>query len=406
MHPSGQTADPPVPGRLRLLLILGGVTAVGPLSIDAYLPGFPDIAEDLGASESAVQLTLASFLVMMAVGQLVLGPLSDGWGRRRPALIGLTVYVLASLACAAAPSVEVLVALRAVQGLAGAAGVVIARAVVRDLFTGSDLTRFFARLTLVFGLGPIVAPTLGSLLLEITGWRGIFLMLAALGAVVVGAAVAWLPETLPPQRRRANRLPQMVGTMTGLLRDRRFVGYALSLGLGFGGMFAYIGSSSFVLQGVFGVPALAYGVLFGANALGFVLVGQLSAYLAGRVPERQTLIAGLGIGTLAGVALIAAALAGVGGVVAVAGPLFIFVASLGLVMPNATSLALSAHPEAAGSGSALLGFLQAPIAALIAPLVGLGPTDSAVPMAAAVAVLAAAALAAMTTLTKGAPAAA
>jgi DHA1 family bicyclomycin/chloramphenicol resistance-like MFS transporter len=389
------------PGRIRLLLILGCVTAIGPLSIDAYLPGFPQIAHDLGASESAVQLTLASFLVSMAIGQLVLGPLSDGWGRRRPVLIGLSAYVLASLACAVAPTVETLVVLRAVQGLAGAAGVVIARAVVRDLFSGSDLTRFFARLTLVFGLGPIVAPTLGSLLLEITGWRGIFLMLAGLGAAVTIAAFAWLPETLPPEQRRANRVPQLARTMSGLLRDRRFVGYSLAMGLGFGGMFAYIGSSSFVLQQVFDVPALTYGVLFGANALGFVLVGQLSAYLAGRVPEKVTLTLGLSISTLAGAALITASVAGVGGVAAVAGPLFIFVASLGLVMPNATALALSAHPESAGSGSALLGFLQAPIAALTAPLVGLGPANSAVPMAAAVAVLTAAALCAMAALTRG-----
>jgi MFS transporter, DHA1 family, multidrug resistance protein len=399
-----QAEGEPRPGRLRLLLILGGTTAVGPLSIDAYLPGFPQIADQLDASESAVQLTLASFLVTMAIGQLVLGPLSDGWGRRRPVLVGMSAYVLASLACAAAPSVEVLVVLRGVQGLAGAAGVVIARAVVRDLFTGSDLTRFFARLTLVFGLGPIVAPTLGSLLLGVTGWRGIFLLLAGLGVLAVAAIAAWLPETLPPERRRSVRLPPMARAMGGLLRDRRFVGYSLALALGFGGMFAYIGSSSFVLQEVFGVPALLYGVLFGANALGFVLVGQLSAYLAGRVPERRTLTAGLGIGALAGVALIAAALAGVGGLVAVAGPLFIFVASLGLVMPNATALALGAHPEAAGTGSALLGFLQAPVAVVTAPLVGLGPENSAIPMAAAVAVLAAAALAASTALTRGGPA--
>lgn len=389
------------PGRLRLLLILGGVTAIGPVSIDAYLPAFPQIADDLHASESAVQLTLASFLVFMAIGQLTLGPLSDGWGRRRPVIIGLGAYTLASLACAAAPSVEMLVVLRAVQGLAGAAGVVIARAVIRDLFSGSDLTRFFARLTLVFGLGPIVAPTLGSLLLEVTGWRGVFVMLAGVGAAATIAAFAWLPETLPADKRRTNRLPQMARTMGGLLRDRRFVGYSLAMGLGFGGMFAYIGSSSFVMQDVFDVPALAYGVLFGANALGFVMVGQLSAYLAGRVPEKVTLTAGLAISTLAGAALVTASVVGVGGVVAVAVPLFFFIASLGLVMPNATALALSGHPESAGSGSALLGFLQAPIAAVAAPLIGLGPAHSAVPMALAVAVFAAAALFAMTTLTRG-----
>ncbi|GIJ68829.1 multidrug effflux MFS transporter [Virgisporangium ochraceum] len=401
MSSSHQPEKPPVPGRLRLLLILGGITAIGPVSIDAYLPAFPQIADDLHASESAVQLTLATFLVFMAVGQLTLGPLSDSWGRRRPVLIGLSVYALASLACAAAPSVETLMALRAVQGLAGAAGVVIARAVVRDLFSGSDLTRFFARLTLVFGLGPIVAPTLGSLLLEITGWRGIFVMLSGIGTAAAIAAFAWLPETLPAEQRRSSRVPQMARTMGGLLRDRRFVGYSLAMGLGFGGMFAYISSSSFVLQEVFDVPALTYGVLFGANALGFVLVGQLSAFLAGRVPEKVTLTAGLGIAAVAGAALVTASLVGVGGVVAVAGPLFVFVASLGLVMPNATALALSVHPESAGSGSALLGFLQAPIAAVVAPLVGLGPANSAVPMALAVAVFAAAALFAMAALTRG-----
>lgn len=402
MSSSHQTVAPPVPGRLRLLLILGGITAIGPVSIDAYLPAFPQIADDLHASESAVQLTLATFLVAMAVGQLTLGPLSDSWGRRRPVLIGLSVYSLASLACAVAPSIETLMVLRAVQGVAGAAGVVIARAVVRDLFSGSDLTRFFARLTLVFGLGPIVAPTLGSLLLEVTGWRGIFVMLSGIGAAATIAAFAWLPETLPAAQRRSSRVPQMARTMGGLLRDRRFVGYSLAMGLGFGGMFAYISSSSFVLQEVFDTSALTYGVLFGVNALGFVTVGQLSAYLAGRVPEKVTLTAGLGIAAAAGAALVTASIVGVGGVAAVAGPLFVFVASLGLVMPNATSLALSIHPESAGSGSALLGFLPAPVAAVVAPLIGLGPSNSAVPMALAVAAFAVAALFAMTALTRGA----
>ena len=386
-----------------MLLILGGITAVVPLSIDAYLPAFPRIAADFAAPQSLVQLTLSACLFAMAFGQLLVGPLSDSWGRREPVLVALGCYVLASAACAAAPSVGVLAVLRVVQGAAGGAAVVIARAVVRDLYSGSDATRFFSRLTLVFGLAPIVAPTLGSVLLAWTGWRGIFVMLSALGAVILGAVALGMPETLARDRRRSPRLGAMLGTGARLLRDRVFLGYALAQGLGFAGMFAYIAGSPFVVQNVYGAPAGVFAVLFGVNALGLVMAGQLSAFLAGRVAERRTLLVALLIGCGAGAALLTVAAAGIGGLPVLAAALFVFVSSLGLVLPNATSLALGRHPEAAGTGSAVLGFLQTMIGALAAPLVGLGPAGSAVPMAVAVAGFAAAALLARVTLARSRP---
>lgn len=391
------------PGQLRLLLILGGLTAVGPLSIDAYLPAFPEIATELRSSSSGVQLTLAACLFAMATGQLLVGPLSDSWGRRRPVLVALVCYLLASLACAVAPSVELLVLLRAVQGVAGGAGVVIARAVVRDVYSGSEVTRFLSRLMLVFGLAPIIAPSLGGLLLTVTGWRGIFVMLGALGVLLVVAVAIGLPETLPPERRRSPRLGAMVRTMIGLSGDRVFLGYALAQGLSFAGMFAYVSGSSFVVQEVYGASAQLYALLFGINALGLVLAAQVSGFLAGRVPERRTLLAALLLGVCAGAALVTVAASRAGGLVALAAALFVFVASLGLMLPNATSLALGRHPEAAGTGSALLGFVQTVIGAVVAPLIGLGPADSAVPMAAAVAGLAAAALLAELTLARRGP---
>jgi len=390
-------------GRLRLLLILGGITAIGPLSIDAYLPAFPRISDDLDAPHSAVQLTLAAFLLALAAGQLVVGPLSDAFGRRRLVLAALGVHVVASVAGALAPSVEWLIAARVVQGLAGGAGVVVSRAVVRDLFSGSDLTRFFARLTLVFGLAPIVAPVLGGLLLQVTGWRGIFWMLALVGGALVALAALLLPETLPPGERRHARPAAMTHAFVGLLRDRRFVGYTLALGLGFAAMFAYISGAPFVLQESYGVSAVAFGLLFGLNAAGLVAAGQLSAYLAGRVPERRTLLRGQGLLVGAGAVLLAGASTGWGGLWVVAGALFAMVTSLGLIMPNATALALAAHPRAAGTGSALLGFLQSVLGATAAPLVGLGPAGSPVPMAAAVAGFTALSLLGTLALTRGGP---
>jgi MFS transporter, DHA1 family, multidrug resistance protein len=376
-----------------MLALLGALTAVGPLSLDMYLPALPSLGHDLGASESQAQLTITACLIGIAAGQLFAGPLSDGWGRRRPVVTGAIAYCLATFLCALAPSVELLVAARFVQGLAGGVGVVIARAIVRDLYSGVAAAKYFSRLVLVFGVAPIVAPSIGSAVLRVADWRGVFVVLGAVGGLIALAVVLRLPETLPPGQRHAGGLRRIAGNATVLGRDRVFVGYALTQGLAFAGMFSYIGGSSFVLQSVFGASSTVYGVIFGLNALGLVATGQLNARLLDTFAPRRLLVATLFVGLAAGLALIAAATGG--SLLLFTVPLWVYVASIGLVLPNCTALALDRHATMAGAASALVGAAQSFIGALAAPVDGLLGGHRAVPMAAVIAVCAALALSAV-----------
>ncbi len=381
IHPSTLTRIE----RLRLFVLLGGLTAFGPLSIDMYLPALPAISRDLVSSESLIQLTLTACLIGLALGQLVAGPVSDSLGRRRPLLVGVAIYVVASLLCALAPSAILLVALRLVQGLAGAAGIVVARAIVRDMYSGVAAARYFSRLILVMGVAPILAPVLGGQVLRFSSWHGIFVMLALITALLFLAALVWLPETLPATRRREGSLRGTGRTFRLVGRDTRFIGYAVSAGLAFGAMFAYISGSPFVLQGIFHISPQTFSLVFGINALGFVITSQINGSLVSRIAPARLLMGGL-IGTaVAGLAVLAVLLAGLG-LGALLPPLFVLVSSIGFVIPNATALALSRHAEAAGTGSALLGVIQSGIAAVGAPLVGIVGVASAVPMGTVIAV--------------------
>jgi DHA1 family bicyclomycin/chloramphenicol resistance-like MFS transporter len=362
-------------------VLLGAVTGVGPFSMDMYLPALPRIAEEFHAGPSQVQLTLTACLVGLAVGQLLVGPLSDRWGRRRLVLAGLALYAATSLLCALAWSPETLTAARLVQGIAGGGATVIARAVVRDLHSGAAAAAYFSRLMLVFGVAPVVAPSVGGAVLRVTNWRGIFVILAVIGVLVFAAAFAGLPETLPPARRHTGGLGETLRGMRALLHDSGYVGYVLALGMAGAGLFAYIAGSSFVLQEVYGASPQLYGLLFGLNAVGFVLVGQLNGRLVHRVPPRRLLAGALVVLVAAGVALVIAARWH--SLLAAAVPLFVFMSALGMVLPNTTALALDLHPERAGAASALLGSAQSLCGAIIAPLVGLAGTRSATPMAVA-----------------------
>ena len=388
--------------RTRRLLILGGLVAFGPLSIDMYLPGLPQLAGDLGAGASATQLTLTACLAGLALGQLVAGPLSDRFGRRRPMLAGVGAYALASLLCAAAPSVQVLTGMRFVQGLAGAAGIVIARAVVRDLHSGAAAVRFFSLLMLVTGTAPILAPVLGGQLLAVTTWRGIFVVLAVIGSAVLLAAALGLRETLPPERRSPGGPLSVAVTFRHVLADRRFLGYALASGLAFGALFAYVSGSPFVLQGIYGASPQAFSAIFAVNSVGLVLASQVNGRLAGRVDAYVVLRAGIAVMGLAGLALVAVVEAGLG-LAAVLPALFVMVSGMGIVIPNSTALALSDHAETAGSASALLGVMQFAIAAAVAPLPGILGTGTALPMAVVMAALPVAGLVCLTVLTCPAP---
>ncbi|MER7331191.1 multidrug effflux MFS transporter [Micromonospora sp. NPDC000119] len=398
VRPDERVAAPTVRAAAVLLVLLGTITAFGPLSLDTYLPAFPAMARDLSASQAQIQLSLTTCLIGMALGQLVTGPLSDRWGRRRPVLVGVGAYTLLSLLCAAAPSPEALAAARFAQGFAGGMGVVVARAVVRDLYAGRDAAKYFSRLTLVFGVAPMAAPAFGSLVLRFGSWRTVFVALAVIGALLA-AAVAWrLPETLPASRRSTGGLAATAAAGRSLFTDRIFLGYALAQGLAFAGLFAYISGSSFVFQDVFGVSAGTFSLIFGVNALALVAVGQANARLLDRFEPRRLLIGPLGVGVLAAAGVVAGALLDALPLVAVA--LFVFVGSLGMVTPNGTALALDRHAAHASTAAALLGAIQSVVGAAAAPLVGLGGEGSAVPMAVVIAGAAAASLAVVLTLAR------
>jgi DHA1 family bicyclomycin/chloramphenicol resistance-like MFS transporter len=382
--PSPETRPPG--GRTQLILIVGGLSAVAPLSIDMYLPALPALSHDLGGTASLVQLTLTAFLLGLAAGQLVAGPLSDAFGRRRPLLVGLLAYTVASLLCALAPSVSLLIFLRLIQGSTGAAGIVIARAIVRDHYTGSAAARFFALTMLVNGLAPILAPLIGGQLLRITSWRGVFVVLATLGLAMLAASAAGLAESLPEERRRTGGIFSTLATFVQLATDRVFAGYALTSGLAFAAMFAYISGSPFVLENMYGISPQLFGLFFGINALGIVCASQLSGLLVDRAGPRRLLAVGLGCALTGGVLLLSVVALG-GGLAGILPALFLVVASIGLIAPNATALALADHPAVAGSASALLGVLQYVVGGVAAPLVGIGGSGTALPMAAVIAVL-------------------
>jgi DHA1 family bicyclomycin/chloramphenicol resistance-like MFS transporter len=377
--------------KARIALILGGLSAFGPLSIDMYLPSLPGLTRDLGTVPSEAQLTLSACMIGLAAGQLVAGPLSDSLGRRTPLLVGLLGYVGSSALCAVVPSVQALIVVRLVQGAAGGAGIVIARAVVRDLYEGAEMSRFFSLLMLIMGVAPIVAPIAGAQLLRVTSWRGIFLVLAAIGAALLVASAAGLSETLPSHLRRRGGLPGMLRSFRDLLRHRVVVGYVLSGSLGFGAMFAYIAGSPFVLENVYRLSPQLFSAVFAANALGLVLASQVSRQLAGRVGLRTLLTAGLVAGLAGGAGLLGVVASGLGlGGVLLA--LFVTVASVGVTAPNAVSLALDGYPRMAGLVSSLYGLLQSLVGAAAAPLVGMAGTGTALPMAAVMAAFGCAAL--------------
>ena len=365
---------------VQLILVLGTLIALGPLSIDMYLPAFPQLTEDLDASASSVQLTLTGMLVGLAVGQLVIGPLSDAFGRRRPLLTGLVVHALASVLCAIAPDVHVLAAVRVLQGFAGAAIGVVAMATIRDLFSGVAMARTMSRLMLVIGLAPIVAPSMGGFILEVTDWRGIFVVLAGVAVLLVGVAFLGLRETLPPEQRRSPRPRATLRTYGSLLVDRSFMALVLTGGLTFAAIFAYVSGASFVLQEGFGLSERTFGLVFGANALGLTLLSQVNPVLLRRFHQVDVLTGALVVSVLAAGALVVAGATGRGGLAAVLVPLFVVLGAAGLAIPNTPSLALSRHGEAAGTASALLGFTQFAIGAAVAPLVGLSGSTTAVPM--------------------------
>ncbi|WP_307671359.1 multidrug effflux MFS transporter [Streptomyces sp. V2I9] len=382
--PAGPAAKAARRTGLLVTLVLGGLTALPPLSMDMYLPALPAVTDSLSAPAATVQLTLTACLAGMALGQLVVGPMSDRWGRRTPLLLGMVVYVLATAICALAPTAGLLIGFRLLQGLAGAAGIVIARAVVRDLYDGVEMARFFSTLMLISGVAPIVAPLIGGQVLRITDWRGIFVVLTAVGIVLTLVVWKWLHETLPPADCHTGGVTDALRTMRGLLSDRVFTGYMVVGGLAFAVLFAYISASPFVVQEIYGASPQTFSLLFGLNSIGLIVVGQINGkLLVGRISLDKVLGLGLAVIVLAAVALLLMTLGVFGevGLVPVAAGLFVLMSAMGLAMPNTNAQALMRTKHAAGSASALLGTSSFLIGAVASPLVGIAGEDTAVPMA-------------------------
>jgi DHA1 family bicyclomycin/chloramphenicol resistance-like MFS transporter len=383
-----------------LTVLLGGLTAFGPLSMDLYLPAFPGLAADLGASQSAVQLTLTADVIGLVVGQLVLGPLSDARGRRR-LLIGSTmVCAVASVLCALAPSVGWLIVWRFLQGASGGGGIVLARAVAADIASGVEAARLFSVFMTLSSVAPIAAPVLGGALLAATGsWRPMFWLLAAISLVLAVAIWRAIPETLPPDRRHTGGLHSTGRAFIDLGRDRVFAGYALTVTFAYASLFGYISGSPFALQEVFGLSATQFSLVFALNAVGMILLGLLNARLVRRFSVHRLLVLGLGSSTVAAVILVVVVADGLS-VLAVLPPLFLVVASRGLISANATVLGVKRAP-AAGAASAVLGACMFGGGILVSPLMAIGGEGTAVPMAAVVAGGAVAALLATVLLTRG-----
>ncbi len=366
---------------LGLVFLLGTLMAFGPLSIDTYLPAFPAIGADFGASAADVQRTLSLYFAGLAVGQVVYGPLADRFGRRAPLLGGMALYVAAAIGCALAPSLGSLTAWRFAQALGGCSGMVITRAVVRDLFAPRDMARIFSQLMLVMGVAPILAPLLGSTLLSMFGWRCIFWALAALGLLCLLAQSLALPESLPAERRAKAGVRAIVATYLGLLRDPRFLAPVIGGGLLWSTMFLYIGGAPFLYMELHGVAPSAFGVFFGINAAGMIGVAQVNARLLNKRSPGRLLRIGGAIVFLSGVVLLLALATGRGGLPAVAVPIFFMLAALGFVGGNASSAALAPFPHAAGSASALMGTVQFGIGATAGAIAAALFNGSAIPLA-------------------------
>jgi DHA1 family bicyclomycin/chloramphenicol resistance-like MFS transporter len=366
----------PAGRRLRLVLVLGFLTALGPLTIDMYLPALPAITDDLETTAAAVQLTLTGTLLGLAFGQLLVGPISDAIGRRTPLLAGVAVHVLASVLCVIAPNLAVLGTLRVLQGLGAAAASVVAMAVVRDLFSGLAAAKLFSRLMLVVGVAPILAPTIGGLVLGWTQWRGVFVVLTVVAIAIMTATALFLPETLSVERRRSGGVAGTARDYARLFTDRVYVGLILLTGLSMGALIAYVSGSTFVFQDEYGMSEQQFAFVFAGGAVGLIGATQLNVRLLRRWTPAQILTGALTGGLAAGIILLVFAQTGFGGLLGVLIPLWLVLAAVGLIMPNGPAIALNRHGEAAGTAAALLGAVQFGVGALAAPLVGVLGNDS------------------------------
>jgi MFS transporter, DHA1 family, multidrug resistance protein len=366
---------PRVPSRTRLILLLGVMVALGPLTIDMYLPALPNIADDYGVSSSIVQLTLTGTLAGLGLGQLIVGPLSDSLGRRRPLMAGIVLHMVASVLCLFAPNIALLGVARGLQGMGAAAAMVVAFAIVGDLFAESAAATVISRLMLVLGVAPVLAPSLGAAVLLKASWHWVFAVLVVIaGALLLLAAMA-LPETLAVSHRRPLKVRGIAATYVEVLRDVRFVVLVLVAALGMSGLFAYISGAAFVLQDKFGLDQQAFALVFGAGAVALIGATQFNVVLLRRFAPQTIALWALAAASAAGIVFVGLSVAHIGGLLGFVLPVWAILGAMGLVIPNAPAVALSRHPEAAGTAAAVLGAAQFGLGAAIAPLVGVLGND-------------------------------
>ncbi|MGM0386563.1 MAG: multidrug effflux MFS transporter [Actinomycetota bacterium] len=356
--------------------LLGFIAALGAVSMDMYLPSLPAVAEDLDTTAAAVQFTISGVLIGGAVGQLLMGPLSDRYGRRRPAMFGIGLHIVASLACMVAPSIEVLIAMRMLQGIGNSAATVTAMAVIRDRLIGGAAARVLSRLMLVIGVAPLLAPTVGGLIAGVWGWRAVFAALALFGVVLGIAVHRLLPETLSPEHRASSGMTNVARGYWSVLRDRQFMALALLPALGMSTILSYVSGAPFVLQLQFGLSAQQFALVFAANGLGGIVMSQVNASLVHRFEPLAILrVAVPGVFSLA-LVLLGVAFFEVGGLAVLLVVLWLLMSSVMFIPANATALALSRHGERAGTAAAMLGAMQAGMAGVVSPLVGVLGSDA------------------------------
>jgi DHA1 family bicyclomycin/chloramphenicol resistance-like MFS transporter len=373
-----------------LTIYLGTLAALGPLAIDMYLPAFPRIAENFGVGIPEIQRTLASYFIGLAIGQLIYGPLADRYGRKPPLYFGLGLFTLASFGCAMAWSSPSLAGIRFVQALGGCAEMVMARAIVRDLFEDKEAAKVFSSLVLVMGLAPILAPLAGGFLAGHLGWRAIFWALAIAGALTFTSTALFFRESLPAERRIRQSAGQILRTYAHLLRHREFMLHALTVSAGTAGLFAYVGGSPYVFERIFHISEARFGLYFGPIACGIIGMSQVNGYLAGKVDIRVLLRFALVVNAIAGITLLVNSRSGFGGFWGIYFPLWFVIATMGFVFPNTTVLAMSEQGHIAGNASAVLGFMQFGVSALggliVSALQNAQLIPTSVPMAGTIAV--------------------
>lgn len=365
--------------RARFIILLGALTSLIPFTIDMYLPSFPVLAGVFDTTASSIQLSLTACLLGLALGQLFAGALSDMHGRRKPLIISLFIYVIASAACIFAPNIYIFIALRFAQGFAASAGLVISRAIVRDVSSGPELTRLFALLMVVNNLVPLLAPSVGSGVLLFADWKGIFLALSLLGVILLLITAFRLPESLAPEKRIPSQILSTFSSFATILKDRQFTGYALAQGFLIGGVFAYVAGTPFIYQNIYGVSPQVFSLLFGMNGIGLIIGSYAVGRFAHKVSEKQFLESALYTAVMAGAVLLAV-VSFDGPLWAVVIPIFFFVTAIGVVGTASFTLAMERQSRVAGSASALLGLLPFILGALTAPLVGIAGEETAVPM--------------------------